>query len=67
MADNKKMSVEDILKACRTSGDDEGAADSAAESPAAESPAACAAEGQGWGGEGMGAQSGEGVQEAAGR
>ena len=40
MADNKKMSVEDILKACRTSGDDEGAADSAAESPAAESPAA---------------------------
>ena len=37
MSDKKKMSVEDILNACRSSGNDAGAADSAAESSAAES------------------------------
>ena len=44
MADNKKMSVEDILKACRTADGGEGTADTAAEpvsdAPAAESAAA---------------------------
>ena len=40
MSDNKKMSIEDMLKACRTSNSDEVVADPAAESPAAEAPAA---------------------------
>ena len=44
MSDKKKMSVEDILNACRSSGNDAGAADSAAESSAAESKPAPKAE-----------------------